>query len=336
VPGVTSTAQAPDAVEDGLTTEGGRRRTGRRRAGYGTAMAAPALLEPRRPYGPRRPLREPTWGATVAAAAITAGFALLIGTGVGDMRAFPGFRDAAPPAAPAAERVTWVDAAPRPLAEAEPTTVAPTGEGTAQAAARPDTRAPAVPGTVPRRAAPPLLPPARAADTTMAGGAAPTATPSVIPRVPRAALPGTPTLPSPARSSVRILPPTTCVGPCVGGATGGLRTGPPPLDSAGRAERLREIERSVPEMARRLPRGATPPSPEAPRDRSRPQPMGGVSIPMGLPGGGPSAAERRRTRELDAEVSAGLARVRARVDSSARLDSLRRADSLRRVRVRPR
>jgi hypothetical protein len=292
-------------------------------------MAAPALLEPRRPYGPRRPLREPTWGATAAAAAITAAFVLLIGTGVGDMRAFAGFRDAAPAAAPAAERVTWVDATPRPLAEPEPTTAAVAG--TAQPAVRPDVRAPAVPGAVPRRGAPPLLPPARSPDTTTAGGAAPTTTPSVLPRVPRAALPGTSTLPSPTRSSVRILPPTTCVGPCVGGATGGLRTGPPPLDSAGRAERLREIERSVPEMARRLPRGATPPAPEAPRDRTRPQPMGGVSIPLGLPGGGPSAAERRRTRELDADVSAGLARVRARVDSTARLDSLRRVDSLRRA-----
>ena len=312
--------------------------TGRAPAGYRSAMAAPALLEPRRSFEPRRPAGEPTWGATVAAAAITGLLVLLVAAGLGDL---PGLTRAAPPPAAATtadERVTWVEAPPVALPEPDRTTAAGAGAVAAPRTVAPPVATPTLP-TVPRTAAPPLaVPPARR-DTVAPGGAAtaPGRTPSAIPPVPRAARPGA-TLGG-APSSVRLLPPTACVGPCLGGTTGAVRTGPPPLDSAGRAERLRELGRSAPALARN--RGgelAGPPAPEPPRDRTRPVavPFGAVSVPLpgSFLGGGPSAEERRRTRELDAQVSSGLARVRARVDS-ARADSLRRVDSLRKARGGP-
>ena len=58
----------------------------------------------------------------------------------------------------------------------------------------------------------------------------------------------------------------------------------------------------------------------------------GVSIPVGLPGGGPTRAQRERARVLDADVSARLARIRARIDSLA---ELRRRDSVARAVPRP-
>jgi hypothetical protein len=58
----------------------------------------------------------------------------------------------------------------------------------------------------------------------------------------------------------------------------------------------------------------------------------GVSIPVGLPGGGPTRAQRERARVLDADVSARLARIRARADSLAQL---RRRDSVARAVPRP-
>ena len=60
-------------------------------------------------------------------------------------------------------------------------------------------------------------------------------------------------------------------------------------------------------------------------------PSGGFNV--GLPGGGPSNAQRKRDRIVDADVTArlkrireqGEARLRARADSVARADSIRRA-----------
>lgn len=300
-------------------------------------MAAPALLEPRRSFEPPRPTGEPTWGATVAAAAVTGLLVLLVANGLGGL---PGLTRVAPPpaAAPADERVTWVEAPPVALPEPERGTAAGSGAVAAPRPAAPPVAVPA-PTAAPRSATPPLAAPPVRRDSVAPGGAttAPGRTPSAIPPVPRGARPGATVGGTP--SSVRLFPPGTCVGPCLGGTAGAVRTGPPPLDSAGRAERLREIGRSVPALARN--RGgelAGPPAPEPPRDRTRPAavPFGAVSVPLpgSFLGGGPSAEERRRTRELDAQVSAGLARVRARTDS-ARADSLRRLDSLRRAGVRP-
>jgi hypothetical protein len=49
------------------------------------------------------------------------------------------------------------------------------------------------------------------------------------------------------------------------------------------------------------------------------------SIQVGLPGGGPTRAERRRDSVLNADVSARLERIRARI--RARADSIAAADS---------
>lgn len=54
----------------------------------------------------------------------------------------------------------------------------------------------------------------------------------------------------------------------------------------------------------------------------------GVSLPVGLPGGGPTRAQRERARALDADVSSRLARIRARTDS---IVAARRHDSVARV-----
>jgi hypothetical protein len=54
----------------------------------------------------------------------------------------------------------------------------------------------------------------------------------------------------------------------------------------------------------------------------------GVSLPVGLPGGGPTRAQRERARVLDADVASRLARIRARADS---IVAARRRDSVARV-----
>lgn len=53
--------------------------------------------------------------------------------------------------------------------------------------------------------------------------------------------------------------------------------------------------------------------------------VAGVSLQVGLPGGGPTAAQRARARVLDADVVARLDRIRTRADSLA---ELRRRDSV--------
>jgi hypothetical protein len=134
---------------------------------------------------------------------------------------------------------------------------------------------------------------------------------------------------------VERAPTATCAAPCDAALSSGARVPAPVMDSAARAERLREIGESVPALARKLPKGDVVGAPGGPpADRTRPQPQGGVSIPIPLPGGGPSAAERKRNRELDAQITQSLERVRARLDS-IRADSGRRADSVRKARARP-
>jgi hypothetical protein len=59
----------------------------------------------------------------------------------------------------------------------------------------------------------------------------------------------------------------------------------------------------------------------------------GASIPIGLPGGGPTRAQRKRDSILNAEVEARLERVKARADSieAARRDSIARAQRTQRT-----
>lgn len=87
------------------------------------------------------------------------------------------------------------------------------------------------------------------------------------------------------------------------------------LSAAERDSARREAARRVTESPRRPTEARVaddaPPTGASPRQQ-------GVSIPVGLPGGGPTAAQRKRARELDAEVSARLARIKARADSIQR------------------
>lgn len=251
--------------------------------------------------------------------------ASLVGTALFDRRALSW--DAAegvarrPP-----EAVTYVDVAP-PLAEPTPT---PAGARSGAPALPPlvaPTRpaAPALPAPRARSGLPPVAT-SRDSSVGTARGAAPA-------RVPPAALPRGPAFPVTPR--VERAPTATCAAPCSGALSSGARLPAPPLDSAARAQRLREIGESVPALAARRPRGDVVGAPGGPPgDRTRPQAAGGVSIPIGLPGGGPSAAERRRNRELDAQITGSLARVRARLDS-LHADSVRKADSARKAREKP-
>ena len=87
------------------------------------------------------------------------------------------------------------------------------------------------------------------------------------------------------------------------------------LSAAERDSARREAARRVTDSPRRPTEARVaddaPPTGASPRQQ-------GVSIPVGLPGGGPTAAQRKRARELDAEVSARLARIKARADSIQR------------------
>lgn len=98
-------------------------------------------------------------------------------------------------------------------------------------------------------------------------------------------------------------------------AGGGAGVGDGEWTTAQRDSMLREAARRARDAQRQptqSPVGPTPPSIGAPVQ----QQGGSVGVP--LPGGGPSAAERKRARELDAEISARLARIKARADSAQR------------------
>ena len=143
------------------------------------------------------------------------------------------------------------------------------------------------------------------------------------------------TFPAPTTAPARGAAGTTCQAPCADALTAGARTGPEGLDSAGRAARLRELGASVPELARERGGRLAGNASAGPTDPGGPPAMGGISLGVGLPGGGPTKAQRERDRKLDAENMAMMARVRARVDpavaDSLRADSIR-ADSIARAR----
>ncbi|HEX5581229.1 MAG TPA: hypothetical protein VFX39_06585, partial [Gemmatimonadaceae bacterium] len=225
----------------------------------------------------------------------------------------------------APERVTYVDVPPRtlpPPAEPLPTphtapapghapgTIAPSTPNTTT----PNVAAPTAPRTGQRVSPVPTLPLDSAARAAGAAGRLP-------PRAPAARLPDGLTFPPPARAGA---PATACVGPCRGGTTGGVNTLPGPLTGAERDSVLRAIGQSVPALAGEMRRRGEGAPSAAPADPGAIQPLGGVSLPIGLPGGGPSKAQRERDRRVHAENTAALARIKAREDSIARADSLER------------
>jgi hypothetical protein len=186
-----------------------------------------------------------------------------------------------------------------------------------------------IPRATPPVAAEPVLP--RPATVT-----APRTTPSSRRASPRdsSVSPRVPIAPSPARQrdSSALAPnaaarPTTVEAPRVvfptqpcdldcavrRGTAAGKGVGS--LSAAERDSARREAARRVTDSPRRPTEARVaddaPPTGASPRQQ-------GVSIPIGLPGGGPTAAQRKRARELDAEVSARLARIKARADSIQR------------------
>lgn len=273
--------------------------------------------------GPGRPASG--WRASAAAVAVTALLALFMGSGIGTIPVVVVGRSGAtmperivyttaPPSPPPAPTRAPVDASPRP--------------------APPPAVRPRAPSAEPARTSPP---PAR--DSLDRG--TPRAAPGVAPRAPVAGMPvrpSLPTLPAPASPRGRT-DAATCAAPCAAPLTVGPRTGPAGLDSAGRAGRLRELGASVPELARELGERVGGSAIAGPTDPGGPPAPGGVSIAVGLPGGGPTKAQRARDRKLHAANMAMMARVRARVDpavaDSLRADSLARADSVARSRRPP-
>ncbi len=230
-------------------------------------------------------------------------------------------REVAAPETRAPERITFVDAPPATLPPpAEPLRTSPSVPALSQPAG---TIAPTAPGVVqpavPRpgqRVSPAPVLPGDSIGRTGRDGRVP-------PRAPDARLPDGLTLPPPARAGAPV---TECVGPCRGGTAGGVTTRAAPLTGAERDSALRVLEQSIPELARELGRrDAERAAPPPPADPGAIPQLKGASIPVGLPGGGPSKAQRDHDRRVHTENQAALARIQARQDSVARADSLERA-----------
>ena len=131
-----------------------------------------------------------------------------------------------------------------------------------------------------------------------------------------------------------VFTPAPCAIPCLerGGAprTRGGRgvlangVGEGSLSQAERDSMLREASRTARGRGAgggRVGAAGDPTPPGVPRQQT------GISVPIGLPGGGPTREQRKRDSTLNAEVSARLARVKARADSiaaAARRDSAAR------------
>lgn len=118
-------------------------------------------------------------------------------------------------------------------------------------------------------------------------------------------------------------PPASCAtGPCVERAQIGAKRPEHTLTRAERDSIIESIGRSIPGLANETPSRGTELSG-----------MGGISLPIGLPGGGPSREQRKRDSTINADVTARLRRVWARADSIAaarRRDSLEAAKAARR------
>ena len=274
------------------------------------------------------------WGALVAALAVTTLLIVLLGLGLLPGRGWI-LDDVATATAPAREQLTYVDVEPAPLPAVEPVrpNAATAGGATAAPprAAVPRAAVPPAPAPATQQLVPPLGVPSGADTVVASPGRARTPDP-------RLAAPFG--VPAPVGAGApRVAPPApTCTEvPCPGALTSGLSSAPAPLDSAGRAGRLNHLGASIPALAaergRRLAKEAaenSPHEPGAPVEKTRPQAAGGVSMGVGLPGGGPTAAQRARDRRLHAENQRIMARIRARLDPAV-ADSLR-ADSLARAR----
>lgn len=208
-------------------------------------------------------------------------------------------------AAPPPEEVVYVS--PVAPAEPEPAREAPT---------------PAAPPVIERPAAPPTRAPAvpAAPRDTVARPRTPSAAPGARPAVPL------PTIPGPVTGGEPAAP--LCWPPCIEGRVGPGRAAPP-LTGAARDSALRAMgERVAREGDTRRPGPVLGGGPAGAASPVAPPSVGaGVSIPVGLPGGGPTRAQRQRDSTVNADVQARLARLRARQDSiaQARRDSLEAA-----------
>lgn len=163
-----------------------------------------------------------------------------------------------------------------------------------------------VPGTAPRDSSG-----ARVSDAARPDAAA------ALPRVPGARE----VFKSPTEVRPLCLPPCGATGPAVVAGVGG-RAGASVLFPPMSRQERDSISRAV-ILAAAAAGGAS-----GHAATHLPPGVAAVSIPVGLPGGGPTRAQRERARVLDADVSGRLARIRARADSLAELahrDSVARA-----------
>jgi len=280
--------------------------------------APPDVVAGRGRVRSRRPLRGPaalappptSWTSSAAASVLTLLMLLVIGTSVG-VRTIQQQQRAVARAAEEArldpERVTYVPAPTATAVPASPGAVAPRAEP----AAGPRPGAPSAGGVL--SSVPPAV---RAPDSTAATRARGTAAPTVP--TPRAVF--TPE-PCPAPCLDRGGRPRTYGGPGV--LSNGVEA--PALTAAQRDSVRREIAARVARAPRE--RGDAPVGPREPTPMNAPPIQSGVSIPVGLPGGGPTKAQRKRDSTINADVAARLARVKARADSieKARRDSIERA-----------
>lgn len=191
-------------------------------------------------------------------------------------------------------------------------------------AARP-TRQPATS----RPVRPPATPPSRARtvpDSGSSAGAAERPTPSIptatpLP-TPRFSLPASPT---PTRGTDA----TPCTAPCLAAARVGVDVPNRTLTRAERDSMLQALSASIPAAAAAAGSGddmaRSPIVPPRPGGLGRATPVGGTSIPVGLPGGGPSRAQRQHDSTVNAHVLPILERLKRRADSVL---AARRRDSL--------
>lgn len=148
------------------------------------------------------------------------------------------------------------------------------------------------------------------ARSTRAAPRVPSTTPTGIPLPDTRLTSPTHPTPSPERSAS-----PACSAPCVDVRGADMRALLRGLTPAERDSVLQALGNSVPELAQEKGGGNA-------RDSSG---VGGISLPIGLPGGGPSRAQRRRDSVNNAHALVILRRLWARADS---LRAAHRRDSL--------
>ncbi|MEP6690460.1 MAG: hypothetical protein ABJD07_04850 [Gemmatimonadaceae bacterium] len=168
----------------------------------------------------------------------------------------------------------------------------------------------------PADVAPPPVQPPRARDRAVAARPSAGPPPDAAPRDTSAihAPPAPPSMgdapptPATAPSTAPARAGGACIGPCSAAAAPAFTWGRPNAPPS-RAER----DSVLAVVADRVAHSQSPPAARGP----------GVSIAVGLPGGGPTRAQRQRDSTINADVLARMARIRARYDS-ARSDSAQR------------